>query len=481
MEPEAEETPSDEIVSEDVAVPEETNILSEGELTVEEPQPDELAMEAVDAGLSEEEMLAAGIAAVAAVEPSEEDLTAAVAAALDELDVPATDELISEIQDTEPTESEVEQMEVEQMQPEDIEVQLAEEVVAEEPMMTEEPVVAEEEAQPEAETEPEGAPVRTPEDLQRALSELDGNSIYRTKKMPTIDELMAAVSSGNTGTLPKMETPMARMEDIIAQEEAKAEEELEQEHLTDEQKAVFSYFVPVSGMEHQLSHALKGISAHLNREENASNGNLIIMGGKGCGKTVLATSMVRALQKETGKPNSKVGKINAPALNKKDIQLLLKKVQGGCLIIEQAGELSKASAVSLSLLMEQDTSGMLVVLEDTAKGIQKALSLDDGFARKFTESITVPIFTNEDLVAFAESYSKELGYAIDELAVLALHNRIANIERLDQETTLTQIKEIVDEAIVREAHSGLRRFFGNLTAKRFTADDRIVLQEKDFE
>ncbi|MCC8167716.1 MAG: hypothetical protein LIO37_00030, partial [Clostridiales bacterium] len=206
----------------------------------------------------------------------------------------------------------------------------------------------------------------------------------------------------------------------------------------------------------------------------------IIQGSKGCGKTVLATSMIRALQKETGKPNNKVGKIKAGALNKKDIQLLLRKVQGGCLIIEQAGELTKQSVVSLSLLLGQDTSGILVILEDTSKGIRRALSLDDGFARKFTEKISIPIFTNDELVEFANSYSKELGYEIDELAVLALYNRISNIQRLDQETTLTEVKDIVDEAINREEHSGLRKFFGNLTAKRFSADDRIILQEKDF-
>ncbi len=348
--------------------------------------------------------------------------------------------------------------------------------------------------------------IRSIEDLQRALNVLETNVENKTQKMPSLEELMAAINSNKTakgevsdseGTTKeeesksqdsgsfsffakKKEPPITRMQDIFAQEEAKAEEEMDHEHLTDSQKAVFSYFVPVTGMENQLSHALGNISEHLQREETAHTGNLIIQGSKGCGKTVLATSMIRALQKETGKPNNKVGKIKASALNKKDIQLLLRKVQGGCLIIEQAGDLTKQSVLSLSLLLGQDNSGTLVILEDTSKGIRRALSLDEGFARKFTEKISIPIFTNDELVEFANAYSRELGYEIDELAVLALYNRISKIQRLDQETTLTEVKEIVDEAIKREANSGLRKFFGNLTAKRFSPDDRIFLQEKDF-
>lgn len=317
------------------------------------------------------------------------------------------------------------------------------------------------------------------EGLQQALNALDSGSSQKTRPMPTLEDLMRAASAMGldvTRPLPKVDMPATVEETFIPEEP-----EEEAEHLSDSQKAVFSYFVPVKGMENQLSHALNNISEHLLREENAFTGNLIIQGGQGCGKTVLATSMIRALQKETGKPNNKVGKINAEALNKKDIQLLLKKVQGGCLIIEHAGELSKQSAVTLSLLLEQDSSGILIILEDTSKGIKRALAQDEGFAKKFTEKITVPIFSNDELVSFANSYSEELGYKIDEMAILALYNRISNIQRLDQETTLTEVKEIVDEAIEREAHSGLKKFFGNLTAKRYSSDDRIILQEKDFE
>ena len=251
--------------------------------------------------------------------------------------------------------------------------------------------------------------------------------------------------------------------------------------LSEEQKAIFSYFMPVKGMESQLCKALAGVVAKLKGTANPTTGNLIIQGSQGCGKTVLATSIVKVLQMECGRPNGRIGKIDAESLNKKDVNQLLKKVEGGCLIIERAGELDRTTAVTVSLLLEQDDSGILVILEDSAIGIKKALATDDGFAKRFTEAVTVPIFTNDELVVFAQSYASELGYEIDEMAILALHNRISSIEKLDQATTLVEVKEIIDEAIEREANGGIRKAFNILTAKRYTDDDKIVLTEKDFE
>lgn len=251
--------------------------------------------------------------------------------------------------------------------------------------------------------------------------------------------------------------------------------------LTDEQKAIFSYFMPVKGMEEQLCSALAKAAQHLRADRTASTGNLIIQGGQGCGKTTLATSVIKVLQQETGYPKGKIGKIHASALNQKDIEKLLGRVAGGCLIIEQAGEMSKQTVAGLSLLLSQDQSGLFVILEDTSKGIKKLFAMDENFAEMFTEKISVPIFTNDELVTFARSYARELGYKIDDLAVLALYNRISSIQRLDQATTLTEVKEIVDEAIKREAHGGFKKMVSILTASRYTDDDRIVLNEKDFE
>ena len=305
--------------------------------------------------------------------------------------------------------------------------------------------------------------------------------IYEEEVLPVIEEPVfeeEILANTQTIKIPEVildEEPEDLAEDVVEEEPVKLL------ILTEEQKAIFSYFMPVKGMESQLCKALSGIVANLNGVPNSSVGNLIIQGSQGCGKTVLATSIVKVLQKQCGKPNGRIGKIDADALNKKDVQQLLRKVSGGCLIIERAGALSRESAVTLSLLLEQETSGTFVILEDTAVGIKKVLMADDGFAKKFTESVTVPIFTNDDLIVFAKSYANELGYVIDEMAILALHNRISNIERIDQATTLVEVKDIIDEAIEREARGGIRKAFNILTAKRYTDDDKIVLTEKDFE
>lgn len=251
--------------------------------------------------------------------------------------------------------------------------------------------------------------------------------------------------------------------------------------LTEKEKTIFSYFMPVKGMEAQLRQALTGATRHLEQDKTASTGNLLILGGHGTGKTTLATSIIKVLQQETGRIEGKVGKIQAETLNKKNVGEIIRQVEGGCLIIENAEELTRDSVVTLSLLLEQESSGLFVILEGTSKGIRKLMTSDEGFARKFTESISVPIFTNDELVTFARSYSRELGYKIDDMAVLALYNRISNIQRLDQATTLTEVKDIVDEAIDREAHGGIKKAISILTASRYTDDDRIVLREKDFE
>ncbi len=251
--------------------------------------------------------------------------------------------------------------------------------------------------------------------------------------------------------------------------------------LSKELKEIFTYFVPIKGMEEQLCQALTGASLHLTKGTTAGTGNMIIQGGSGSGKTVLATSMIKALQKETGKPNGKIGKIEASALNQKDVAALLKKVAGGCLIIEKAGDLSKETALKLSLLLEQDRSGVLVIIEDTKHGIQKALSRDEGFAAKFSEKINIPIFTSDELVSFAKSYANELGYTIDEMGVLALYNSISNIEHADRETTLTEVKEIVDKAVAHSEKGGLKKAFSIITSRRYDDDDYIILRERDFD
>ena len=270
--------------------------------------------------------------------------------------------------------------------------------------------------------------------------------------------------------LPSIQIP----EDVIEDEDVTM-------HLTKAQKEIFSYFVPIQGMEQQLCQVLTGVKRRLGRSTNSTEGNIMIQGGPGSGKTVLATDLIKVIQEETGLIGGKIGKIEAASLNQKDIPELMKKVRGGCLIIEKAGEITRETAVKMSLQMSQDTVGMLVILEDTKEGIRKALGRDEEFARKFTEKVNIPIFSIDELVEFAKSYAQELEYEIDEMGVLALYNRISSIEKLDEATTLFEVKDIVDEAVAKSEKGGFKKAFSVFASKRHGQGDRKVLQEKDFE
>ena len=251
------------------------------------------------------------------------------------------------------------------------------------------------------------------------------------------------------------------------------------EELSQEEEELFSYFMPVNGMKEQISEALSGAAKHL--DENAGFGHIMIQGIHGNGKTVLATSLVKVLQKRTGRPNGRIGKIEGKSLNEKDIAMLFRKIAGGCLIVEKAGDISRETAVRMGLCLETDESDILIILEDTKEGLKKALGRDEKFAKKFTEKIEIPIFTSDELVAFAKAYANESGYDIDDMATLALYNRISNIQRLDEPTNLIEVKEIVDEAIARAEKGGLKKIFSILTSRRYTEDDYIALREKDFD
>lgn len=308
-----------------------------------------------------------------------------------------------------------------------------------------------------------------------------------------IAEEVAATEAEEVSDAAEEVLPKIQLEPEAETEDAKPEEKLPEiaepdsdednigerkpiTHLSKEQKAIFTYFVPVSGMEPQICQAMEGSIEHL--EKGIKGGNILIQGARGSGKTVLATALVKAIQNEIGKPGKRVGKIDAVSLNQKNIPELLKKVAGGCLIIEKIGGISQETAVKLSLALEADDTGILVIAEDTREGITKAMGRDESFARRFTEKITLPIFTSDELVSFAKSYAHELTYEIDEMAVLALYNRISNIQRLDRATTLTEVKEIVDEAIANSEKFSIKKVF---FSKKYKDDDYVILHEKDFE
>ena len=298
-----------------------------------------------------------------------------------------------------------------------------------------------------------------------------------TKPIPSEDDLLKQALREQTQKIP----PLG--ETMVLPEIKEPEEESNYTAITSlnkELREIFTYFVPIKGMEEQICQAMTGAARHLLAGKTASTGNMIIQGGNGSGKTVLATSMVKGLQKETGRPNGRIGKIEASVLNNKDIATLLKKVAGGCLIIEKAGGISRETATTLALLLESDTSGIFVIMEDTHKGIEKALRKDVGFASRFSEKITIPIFTSDELVTFAKSYAKELGYSIDEMGVLALYNSLSNIQKYDKPTTLAEVKEIMDKAIAKSEKGGLKKAFSIITSRRYDEEDYIILREKDF-
>lgn len=282
-----------------------------------------------------------------------------------------------------------------------------------------------------------------------------------------------------------MEAPGGDTKELPEISELEFEDEPEEDmpitRLSERQREIFTYFTPVTGMEQQLCQVLTGAKKHLKDAKSCKAGNIIIQGVRGSGKTVLATSIIKALQEEIGRPSSKVGKIDAISLNQKDIPQLLKKIQGGCLIIEKVGDISRETAVKLSLALEADSSGILVIIEDTRTGINKAMGRDESLARKFTEKINLPIFTSDELVSFARAYAKELMFEIDDMAMLALYNRISNIQKADQATTLTEVKEIVDEAIANAEKFSMKKAFGLLASRKSKDSDYEILHEKDFE
>ena len=337
-----------------------------------------------------------------------------------------------------------------------------------------------EETVEQSETMPEELPEISTAEEEIPEEELDFSAAVMrqlTKPIPSEDDLLKQALREQTQKIP----PLG--ETMVLPEIKEPEEESNYTAITSlnkELREIFTYFVPIKGMEEQICQAMTGAARHLLAGKTASTGNMIIQGGNGSGKTVLATSMVKGLQKETGRPNGRIGKIEASVLNNKDIATLLKKVAGGCLIIEKAGGISRETATTLALLLESDTSGIFVIMEDTHKGIEKALRKDVGFAYRFSEKITIPIFTSDELVTFAKSYAKELGYSIDEMGVLALYNSLSNIQKYDKPTTLAEVKEIMDKAIAKSEKGGLKKAFSIITSRRYDEEDYIILREKDF-
>lgn len=323
-------------------------------------------------------------------------------------------------------------------------------------------------SEPEEVLEKVPEPTINLEEVQQALEEETLQAVEKEKQEreeSSSEEYLESLLK-NEVEFPKDEIELANI-----QEEPITE-------LNEEQKEIFSYFVPVTGMEQQLCQVLEGTLHRRGNSNTSATGNILIMGGRGSGKTVLATDIIKAVQKGSKHSSGKIGKIAAASLNQKDLSQLLKKVAGGYLIIEKAGDMSQETVTKLSLLMEQDTQGLMIIMEDTRAGIDKVLGRDANFTRKFTERIKIPVFTSDELVEFAKAYALEQECEIDDMGILALYNCISNIQKLDEATTLTEVKEIVDTAIDHADRGGLKKLFGG---KKYSPEGYLYLREKDFE
>ena len=250
--------------------------------------------------------------------------------------------------------------------------------------------------------------------------------------------------------------------------------------LTEEQKKLFSYFVPVRGMSEQLVDVLEQDKNCTNRNGTSRTGNLLIIGNKGNGKTVLAVDVVKAIQKQRNIKQGKVAIVTGEALNKKKIGDIFNKLYGGALIIEKAGKLNEKTVARLNKAMEKDTGELLIVLEEQRKPLDRLLSSNREFRRKFTSRLEVPIFINDELVTFGQTYAQENGYRIDEMGILALYSRIDSLQREDHAVTVAEVKEIMDEAIQHSQKASAKKLVKRVFGKNTDDADRILLSEKDF-
>lgn len=288
----------------------------------------------------------------------------------------------------------------------------------------------------------------------------------KTAPLP-MDEIADALSISDTGFL------VHSRYDLSGQGAKRA-------GLTEEQKKLFSYFVPVRGMSEQLVDVLEQDRNCTNRRGTSNTGNLLIVGNKGNGKTVLAVDVVKAIQKQRKIRQGRVAIITGEALNKKKISDIIAKLYGGALIIEKAGKLSERTVAKLNKAMEKDTGEMLIVLEEQRKPLDRVLSSNREFRKKFTSRLEVPIFVNDELVTFGQTYAQENGYRIDEMGILALYSRIDALQREDHAVTVAEVKDIMDEAMAHSQKVSAKKLVKRVLGKNTDDADRIILTEKDF-
>ena len=249
--------------------------------------------------------------------------------------------------------------------------------------------------------------------------------------------------------------------------------------LTEEQKKLFSYFVPVRGMSEQIVEVLDN-DRRAQREGTSKTGNLLVIGRKGSGKTVLAVDIVKAIQKQRSLKQGKVAIVTGESLNKKELTNILQKLRGGAIIIEHAGKLNARTVKELNYLMEKKTGELLFVLEDQRKPLERLMTANPEFKKKFSSKLELPVFINDELVTFGQTYAKENGYKLDEMGILALYSRIDVMQREDHAVSVAEVKEIMDEAISHSQKANVKHLARRVFGKGTDDSDRIILKEEDF-
>ena len=249
--------------------------------------------------------------------------------------------------------------------------------------------------------------------------------------------------------------------------------------LTEEQKKLFSYFVPVRGMSEQIVEVLDN-DRRAQREGTSKTGNLLVIGRKGSGKTVLAVDIVKAIQKQRNLKQGKVAIVTGESLNKKELTNIIQKLRGGAIIIEKAGKLNSRTIKELNYLMEKKTGELLFVLEDQRKPLERLMTANPDFKKKFTSRLELPVFINDELVTFGQTYAKENGYKLDEMGILALYSRIDVMQREDHAVSVAEVKEIMDEAIEHSQKANVKHLARRVFGRSTDESDRIILKEEDF-
>ena len=332
--------------------------------------------------------------------------------------------------------------------------------------------------------EPEEDPddFMTEEDLQSAEDEFlngpAGRNADEDDLAETVEIPVKEVKHSKKEKSAKLLTQEEELEQFIdsIQPETNAEDIIPRDKkMTEDEEKLFTYFAKVPGLREQIVEALYDVQINAS-DKTSKTGNVIVMGGRETGKTRLISGLIPAICKELNLEASKVAYVFADQINDKNIAEIVKKMSGGFLVIENANQLTKETVEQLNKAMEFRTDGLIVIIEDEKIGMRKLIARFPKFTSKFTSMINIPVFTNDELVNFAKVYTRENGYMIDQMGMLALYNLISTSQKEDQPMNIGAVKDMIDNAIMK-SKGGIRKL---ISKKKVNQDGYKVLYEKDF-